>query len=72
VLGNSGKPITLETLSLTKFLRHVFRDSKLTIFGSLKPVKPRIRECVKFGDHGSVKRWSHEHAEARNLELAMA
>jgi hypothetical protein len=42
------------------------------IFGSLGPVKPRIRECVKFGDHGSVKRWSREHAEARNLEVAMA
>jgi hypothetical protein len=49
-----------------------FKDRKLTIFRSLGPVKPRIRECVKFGDHGSVKRWSHEHAEARNLELAMA
>jgi hypothetical protein len=49
-----------------------FRDRKLTIFGSLGPVKPQIRECIKFGDHGSVKRWSHEHAEAQNLELAMA
>jgi hypothetical protein len=49
-----------------------FRDRKLTIFGSLGPVKPRIRECVKFGDRGSVKKWSHEHAEDRNLELAMA
>jgi hypothetical protein len=49
-----------------------FRDRKLTIFRSLGPVKPRIRECVKFGHHGSVKRCSHEHAEARNLELAMA
>jgi hypothetical protein len=26
VLGNSGKPVTLETLSLTKFLRYVFQD----------------------------------------------
>jgi hypothetical protein len=25
VLGNSGKPVTLETLGLTKFLRHVFQ-----------------------------------------------
>jgi hypothetical protein len=45
---------------------------KLTIFGSLEPMKPRIRECVKFGNCGSVKRWRHEHAEARNLDLVMA
>jgi hypothetical protein len=36
----SGKPVTLETSSLTKFLRHVFRGRKLTIFGSLELVKP--------------------------------
>jgi hypothetical protein len=57
---------------LTKFLRHVFRNRELTIFGGLEPAKPRIRECVKFGDHDSVKTWSREHAEARNLERAMA
>jgi hypothetical protein len=49
-----------------------FRNRKLTIFESLEPVKPRIRECVKFGDRDSVKKWGGEHAEARNLELAMA
>jgi hypothetical protein len=49
-----------------------FRNMKLTIFGCLEPVKPRIRECVKFGDRDSVKKWGREHAEARNLELAMA
>jgi hypothetical protein len=48
-----------------------FRNRELTIFGDLEPVKPRIRECVKFGDLDSVKTWSREHAEARNLELAM-
>jgi hypothetical protein len=42
------------------------------IFGSLEPVKPRIRESVKFGNLDSVKKWGHEHAEARNLELTMA
>jgi hypothetical protein len=26
-----------------------------------------IRECAEFGDFDSVKRRSHEHAEARNL-----
>jgi hypothetical protein len=49
-----------------------FRNKKLTIFGSLEPVEPRIRECVKFGNFDSVKKWGREHAEARNLELAMA
>jgi hypothetical protein len=42
------------------------------IFGSLEPVKPRIRECVKFGNLDAVKKWGREHAEARNLELAVA
>jgi hypothetical protein len=48
-----------------------FRNRELTIFGGLEPAKPRIRECMKFGDRDSVKTWSREHAEARNLELAM-
>jgi hypothetical protein len=72
VLGNSGKPVTLETLSLTKFLRYVFRNRELTIFGSLEPAKLQIRGYVKFGDRDSEKTWSREHAEARNLELAVA
>jgi hypothetical protein len=28
VLGNSEKPVTLETLGLTKFLRHVFQEQE--------------------------------------------
>jgi hypothetical protein len=72
VLGNSGKSVTLETLGLTKFLRHVFQEQGLTIFGGLEPAKPRIREYVKFGDRDLVKTWSREHAEAQNLELAVA
>jgi hypothetical protein len=38
----------------------------------MEPIKPRIRESVKLGDLDSVKKWGHEHAKARNLELAMA
>jgi hypothetical protein len=72
VLGNSGKPVTLETLSLTKFSKHVFRGREFTTFGSLEPEKPRIRECAKFGNLDSVKKWGHERAEARSLELSMA
>jgi hypothetical protein len=49
-----------------------FRGRKLTIFGSLEPAKPRIRECEKFGNLDSAKKLGHEHAKARNLELAMA
>jgi hypothetical protein len=50
----------------------IFRGREFTIFGSLEPVKPRIRECAKFGNLDSVKKWGHKHAEARNLELSMA
>jgi hypothetical protein len=35
-------------------------------------VKSRIRKCAKFGNLDSVKKWGHEHAEARNLELSIA
>jgi hypothetical protein len=49
-----------------------FRNMELMIFGSLEPAKLQIREYVKFGDCDSEKAWSREHAEARNLELAVA
>jgi hypothetical protein len=49
-----------------------FRSREFTIFGSLELVKTRIRECAGFGNLDSAKKWSHEHAEARNLELSMA
>jgi hypothetical protein len=49
-----------------------FRGREFTIFGSLEPVKPRIRECAKFGNLDSVKKWGYKHAEARSLELSMA
>jgi hypothetical protein len=29
MLGNSGKPVTLETLSLTKFSKHVFQEQEI-------------------------------------------
>jgi hypothetical protein len=72
VLGNSGKPVTLGTLSLTKFLRCVFRNREFTIFGSLEPAKLQIREYVKFVGRDSKKTRSRERAEARNLEPAVA
>jgi hypothetical protein len=48
-----------------------FRSREFAIVGILEPLKPRIRECAKFVNLDSVKNWSHEHAEARNLELSM-
>jgi hypothetical protein len=36
LLGNSGKPVTLETLSLTKFLRYVFQGQKTHDFRNPK------------------------------------
>jgi hypothetical protein len=86
VLGNSGKPATLETSSLTKFLRYVFRGKAFAIFRNLEPVKPwsrghaifrnlgpvkpRGREHAIFGNLESAKPWSREHAKVWNLEPA--
>jgi hypothetical protein len=47
VLGNSGKPVTLEMLSLTKFLRHVFQEQETHDFrkpGTCEASDSRIRE----------------------------
>jgi hypothetical protein len=49
-----------------------FRGREFTIFGSPEHVKPRVRECAKFGNLDSVKKGGHEHAEARSFELSMA
>jgi hypothetical protein len=49
-----------------------FRNTEFTIFESLEPAKLRICEYANFEDRDSEKTWSHEHAEARNLELVVA
>jgi hypothetical protein len=41
MLGNSGKPVTLETSSLTKFSKHVFQEQGIRDFR-----KPRICEVT--------------------------
>jgi hypothetical protein len=72
VLGNSGKPVTLETLSLTKFFRHVFQGQETHDFrrpGACEASDSRMRE-IRGSWFGEEVR--HEHAEARNLKLAMA
>jgi hypothetical protein len=48
-----------------------FRSREFTIFWSLDPAKLEIREPANFGDRDSKKTWCREHAEARNLELAV-
>jgi hypothetical protein len=57
---------------LTKFLRHVFQEQETHDFRRPGTCEPRVRKCVKFENLDSVKKWGREHAEARNLELAMA
>jgi hypothetical protein len=50
VLGNSGKPVTLETLSLTKFLRHVFQGQETHDFrkpGTYEASDSRMRKIPK-------------------------
>jgi hypothetical protein len=49
-----------------------FRNREFMIFGSPEPAKLQIREHANFGDLDSEKTWSHEPAEARNVELAVA
>jgi hypothetical protein len=70
VLGDSGKPVTLKTSSLTKFLRYVFQGRDHAIFRDLGPTKPQGREHAIFGNLGPAKPRSHEHAGAWNLESA--
>jgi hypothetical protein len=60
LLGNSGKPVTLETLSLTKFLRHVFQGQETHDFrkpGTCETSDSRMREI-----RGS---WFGEEVESR-------
>jgi hypothetical protein len=47
VLGNSGKPVTLEMLSLTKFSKHVFQEQETRDFrkpGTRETSNSRMRE----------------------------
>jgi hypothetical protein len=49
-----------------------FSNREFTIFGNQGLTKLQIRKHANFGDLGSGKTRSHEHAEARNLKLAEA
>jgi hypothetical protein len=59
VLGSSGKPVTLVTLSLTKFLRHVFQGQETHDFrkhgtcGALNSLMCEVQESWFGGVIGS-------------------
>jgi hypothetical protein len=59
VLGNSGKPVTLETISLTKFSKHVFQGQGIHDFrkpGTCEASNSRmceVRESRLGGEMGS-------------------
>jgi hypothetical protein len=69
LLGNSGKPVTLETLRFMKFVKCVFRIKELSMIQSLESAKPRNRELVKTRSHDHAKPQSHERAKLRSREL---
>jgi hypothetical protein len=62
--GNSGKPVTLETSRLMKFVMQVFRGKELTKIWSPELTKSRSRECAVD--------WTPELSKPRNRERAMA
>jgi hypothetical protein len=67
VLGNSGKPVTLETSSLTKFLRYVFLGREHAIFRDLGPAKPQGRKHAIFRNLEPAKLQGRKHAIFGNL-----
>jgi hypothetical protein len=71
VLGNSGKPVTLETLGLTKFSNHVFQEQGIHDFrkpGTCEASNSwmcRIRESW-FGEE--VESWTCGSPESRTVD----
>jgi hypothetical protein len=70
LLGNSGKPIALETSRLMKFVMQVFRDKELTKIWSMEFMKSRSHECAASWTPELSKSQSRERAIARSLEPA--
>jgi hypothetical protein len=70
LLGNSGKPVTLETSGLMKFVMQVFMGKELAKICSLELTKSRSRECAVVWSPELSKPRSRERALARNLEPA--
>jgi hypothetical protein len=60
VLGNSGKPVTLETSRFRKFMKYVFRDKELAKICNLKLAKPQSCERAKIWNLEPVKPQSRE------------
>jgi hypothetical protein len=70
MLGNSGKPVTLETSRLMKFVKQVFRNIELAKIWNLEPAKLQSREREKVWDLEPAKLRSRERVKVWNLEPA--
>jgi hypothetical protein len=71
VLENSGKPVTLETLSLTKFLRHVFQGQETHDFrkpGTCEASNSRMCEVREswFGEESGSRTFESPEPRAGN------
>jgi hypothetical protein len=71
LLGNSGKPVTLETSSLTKFLRYVFQGQGTRDFQESRTCEASgVANTRVSGISNLRSQWSRERAIFRNLEPA--
>jgi hypothetical protein len=75
VLGNSEKPVTLETSRFMKFVKWVFRNIELAKVGNLEPAKHRSRELAKIGNLEPAKlkvanSWRSGILNQRSFEVA--
>jgi hypothetical protein len=68
--GTSGKPVTLETSRLMKFMKQVFRNIELAKIWNLEPAKLRSREREKVWNLEPAKLRSRERVKVWNLEPA--
>jgi hypothetical protein len=69
-VGNSGKPVTLETSRFMKFVKYVFRNKELAKIWNLEPAKPQSRELVKTRSLEPAKPRSRELVKTRSHEPA--
>jgi hypothetical protein len=70
VLGNLGKPVTLETSRLMKFVKYVFRSKELAKIWNLELSKSRSRERAMVWNLEPTKSRGCERAIVWNLEPA--
>jgi hypothetical protein len=70
IVGNLGKPVTLETSRLMKFVMQVFRSKELAKIWNLELMKSRSHERAVVWNPELSKPRSRERAMAWNLEPA--